>query len=195
MMLDDSGRLISSGIGAIVGFLLAQIFNIGVLIYKYYRKPILTIEHSDTYTLLSQPDISFWEEKVGEIYYGFSVKNTGRSVSRSVCAYLEKIEIIESDGKTQIVHNSMSKLRVYQGSQETNAPYEAVLPSKGRIYFLLAYTRTSDCAIFPKIDDTLDYYEDVCSDAETFTFHIIVFDERLKVKRETITLSALSSPA
>ena len=73
--------LLKAALGAIVGFALAQFVNFAKVIRDWVLRPRLRIEQGKKYHLLWHGVQSDEDDDVAEKYFGFIVRNVGRSVA------------------------------------------------------------------------------------------------------------------
>jgi hypothetical protein len=89
----EFGDLIRPGVGAVVGFLLAQLVNVAVLVWRRRQRPRLVIELPDERSkVLAHSTEARQGEILREEIYGFYVRNVGRRLATGVRFQLIKIE-------------------------------------------------------------------------------------------------------
>lgn len=182
---------IKSGIGAILGFLLAQFVNLASVIWEWWNRPKLVIEPvGENCVLLAHGT----EAGKGEIYdeeiYGLYVRNTGRKIATAVRVQLIKIEYRERDWpKFADISEHAYDLALYKGAGRKSEDTEAVLVPGATVVIELAGWREDYHTIFPAVSGLPDYYEEICSLATEYRFTVVAFDDKAHFVRKVLTVS------
>ena len=108
-MLDG---FVESGIGAMIGFVLAQLVNVAKIFWDRYNRPKLVIESREANWIL--------EPTERHTVYGFSLRNKGRTIATGVRVQLVKI-VARHDGNKQYLlsENAYDLLPYHQGKRES----------------------------------------------------------------------------
>jgi hypothetical protein len=172
----DYNDLLKSGLGAVIGSLLAQFVNVAKLAWDWWRKPKLKIEHSDTNRLLSHTTSLPSGEMVGEEYYGFEVRNTGKHVATGVQFQIVKIEN-EIEGGWAEMANTALGLSTYHGADATTSEAKATLVPGASVAVGLATWREDRDTVMPLAHGLPDYYEELCEGSKAYRFTVVAFED------------------
>jgi hypothetical protein len=159
----DYSDFIGSGIGAVLGFVLAQVINVARLVWTSWTRPRLAIElPHDNCEILSHGA----EVGRGEIYdekiFGFYVRNVGRRIATGVRFQLVKIEYREKEWpEFADISDQAYVLSLYKGAGRKSEDIETVLVPGAAALVELAGWREDHGAIFPAVSGLPDYYEDL----------------------------------
>lgn len=186
----EYGDLIRSGIGAILGFLLAQLINVAKLAWDWWKRPRLDIEmpggncqilsHG---TEVGRGDIR--DEKI----FGFYVRNTGRQIATGVRIQLIKIEYREKDWpEFADISDQAYSLALYRGAAHKSEDTETVLVPGASALVHLASWREDYDPIFPAVSGLPDYYEEICALAVEYRFTVVAFDDKVRYVRKVLTI-------
>jgi hypothetical protein len=186
----EYGDFIKSGIGAILGFLLAQFVNVARLIWDWWNRPKLVIEPVGQNCVLLGHGT---EAGSGEIYdeevYGFYVRNTGRRIATGVRVQLINIEYREHNWpKFADISEHAYDLALYKGAGRKSEDTEAVLVPEATVVIELARWREDYGTIFPAVSGLPDYYEEICALATEYRFTVVAFDDKAHFVRKILTV-------
>jgi hypothetical protein len=172
----DDGDLIKSGLGAIIGFALAQFVNVVKLGWDWWRKPKLKIEHSETNCLLSHTTALSSGEMAGEKYYGFEVRNTGWRVATGVQFQIVKIENEIEGGWAEMADTALV-LSTYHGADAKTAETKATIIPGASVAVGLATWRQDHDTVIPLAYGIPDYYEEFCEGSKAYRFTVVAFED------------------
>lgn len=187
----DYSDLIRSGIGAILGFLLAQLVNLSKIIWDSWNRPKLAIEPvGDNCLLLSHSTEASSGERIKENIFGFEVRNIGRRIATGVRAQLIKIEYRNRDWpKFADISTHAYDLALYLGAGRKSQDTRAVLIPGASVTIELAGWREDYDAVFPAVSGLPDYYEEICAGATEYRFTVVAFDDTARFVRKILTVS------
>lgn len=141
----EYGDFIRSGIGAALGFFLAQLINVAKLARDWWNRPRLTIElaHENSQILSHAAQVGpseFYDERI----FGFYVRNLGRRIATGVRFQLIKIEYREKNWPVFAdVSNQAYELALYKGAGRKSEDSVTVLvPTAGALVELAAWRET-----------------------------------------------------
>jgi hypothetical protein len=183
--------LLKSGLGAVIGFALAQLVNLIKLGYQAVTRPKLRIEHvGDTHQVVNHSaQADPHGELLSEVYYGFYVRNAGRRIASHVRFQILKIETRGKDATGfREVSSTALDLSTYTGSEGTSGSREVTLLPGARALIELAWWREDNEAVFPAIGKRLEYYEEACQHAREYRFTVAAFDDDLNYSSSTLVL-------
>ncbi len=181
---------ISSGIGAVLGFTLAQLVGLARLCWEGWTKPKLGIEQvGDNSVVLSHGA----EVRQGEFYdedvFGFYVRNSGRRIAAGVRFQLIQIKIRDEDwSEFKTITEQAYDLTLYHGADRMSEDRETVLVPGAAALVKLAGWREDYDAIFPAVNGLPDYYEEICSRAIEYQFVVVAFDNKARFDRKVLTI-------
>ena len=181
----DYTKFIQPAIGAIIGFSLAQLVNLAVLIWERYTRPKLTIGEINEIPS---------DDPTDACSYTFSVKNTGRNIATAVQFQLIKIEYQQHEKcGFKCISEHVSTLPLYksQGTKEyTNA---VLIPGAIVDVHLASRPAFEDMGmdiIFPAGLGLPDFYDSVCEGAEKYRFTVVAFDDKAHYGQKVLTISS-----
>jgi len=174
-------EMLNSGLGAIVGFTLAQIFNFSVLFSKWIKRPKLKLEMpDDDFRILSHVTQTENGEHLREEVFAISLANYGASVSTNVRVQLTKIEIRDKDSPhLSTVSEDAFGLATYSSFGRNSQSALITLAPGTKAQIRLGGWREDYDAFFPSITGQLpEYYEDACRDAVEYRLTIVAIDDQ-----------------
>ena len=183
--------LITSGIGAILGFLLAQLINVAKLMWDWWKRPRLVIESpGHNCQILSHGTEAGHGEIYDENIYGFYVRNVGRRIATGVRIQLIKIEYAEQSWpEFAKISGHAYDLALYKGAGRKSEDTETVLVPGASVLVKLAGWREDHDVVFPAVSELPDYYEEICVYATEYKFTVVAFDERARFVQKVLTVS------
>lgn len=183
--------LIKSGIGAFLGFLLAQLINVAKLVWDWRMQPRLVIESpGDNCEILSHGAEAGHGEIYDEKIYGFYVRNVGRRIATGVRIQLIKIEYAErSWPEFAEISEHAYDLALYKGAGRKSEDTEATLVPGAAVTVKLAGWREDYDPVFPAVSGLPDYYEEICGSATRYKFTVVAFDEREQFVQKVLTVT------
>lgn len=188
----EYGDLIRSGIGAVIGFLLAQLINVARLIWEWWTRPRLVIElpHENCQILSHGAQVGrgkIYDEKI----FGFYVRNEGQRIATGVRFQLVKIEYREKEWpEFADISDQAYELTLYMGAGRKSEDTETVLVPRAGALVELGGWREDHEAIFPSVVGLPDYYEEICAGATDFRFTVVAFDDKARFVRKVLTIKS-----
>jgi hypothetical protein len=179
--------LLKSGLGAIIGFALAQFVNFAKLGWDWWRRPKLKIEHSETNCLLSHSTVLSSGQWVEEKYYGFDVRNTGKRVATGVQFQIVKIEH-EIEGAWEEIANTALGLSTYHGASARTSEQRMTIVPRTAVTVGLATWRQDHDTVRPLADGIPDYYEEACAGSKAYRFTVVAFEDNGYYVNEVLTV-------
>jgi hypothetical protein len=176
----DFSDLIKSGLGAVIGFMLAQVVSLSTFAASRIRRPRLGIlsSQSQNWQILMHSVEAENGETYKEEEYGFYVCNRGRRIATEVQF---QILSIECRGRNQSEFAEISRhtfdLEVYSGSNRRVGEKIVTLVPGAQVLIHLASWREDSNVVYPAVDAIPDYYEEICSHAIDYRFTIVSFDD------------------
>ena len=107
MTYDD---YVKGAVGSVIGFALAQAVNLAKVGREWWRRPKLHIEFYNTDAQTLRHHVDAGHDIVEEIVYGFTIRNSGRSMAEGVEVYLIEYKI-ERGGRLILGENALRSLR------------------------------------------------------------------------------------
>ncbi len=170
--------LIQPGLGAIIGFALAQGVNLIKLGWDQFNKPKFRIETDDNCAILSHSTSTQWEAFLGEKIYGFSVRNVGRRIATRVRFQILQIETRERSAPNfRPASNHTMDLTTYRNSENLGGDAEVTLLPGATALVSLAWWREDRDAVIPATSHVPDYYEEGCVNVVQYRFKVAAFDD------------------
>lgn len=186
----ETGELIQSGVGAVVGFLLAQLVNVAALMWEWSRRPRLVIElPQGNARILSHSAEVRRGEYLREEIYGFSVRNEGLRVAIGVRFQLIKVEHRRSgQDEFREISDQAYELNLYNGAGSSSGAGSVMLVPGAAALVKLASWREDYEPIFPAVIGLPDYYEESTSGSDEFRFTVVAFDGNGSYVTEIVTI-------
>lgn len=186
----DVDVILQTGLGAILGVVLAEVVNFTRLAWNWWNRPILLIEPpNDRCLLLAHgSEVStgqFYDEQI----YGFSVRNAGRRIATGVRFQLTRIEFRDIDSPDFVEFSGNAyDLALYKGAYRPSSDYETVLVPNAAVVVALAKWREDHDPVFPSVNGLPAYYEEICTYAEEYRLTVVAFDEKAHFSQSVLTL-------
>jgi hypothetical protein len=173
--MDD---LWKAAIGAIIGFALAQTVNGATLLWNWFYRSKLVIEPIKKNVLLSH-STQTRDGLLSEKYFGFKVRNEGRSVATGVRFQITGIRFLSKGHESLDYLGDMAlDLHVYTGAEDKKMGANVItLVPKSGSYIALAWWREDITAVRPCTVDVFDYYDEMASSHDGAEFDVVVFDD------------------
>lgn len=174
-----------SGIGAIVGFLLAQLINAAKLLREWYTRPKLVIE--------SRHENSVLEISERHTIYGFSIRNTGRSIATGVRVQVTKI-VAQLDGtNNRVLSENAYDLSPYRQVKGETPSVPLTLVPGAAIEINLASRNDFDdgiCedVIYPSVSEIPHLFEEIATGAIGYSYTVVVFDDKARSSQNILFL-------
>lgn len=186
----EFGDFIKSGIGAVIGFSLAQLVSAAKLFWDWWNQPKFEIKsRSAIWLLLSHTTETQGYECYDEDIYGFQLRNTGRGIATGVRIQLIKIEYYDEQRSKYIeVSEHAHDLSLYTSAGRQPDNTEIVLVPGANVDVQLASWREDYDVIFPSVSALPDYYEEICYSAPDYRFTVVAFDDKGHFVQEVLTL-------
>jgi hypothetical protein len=172
----DYSDFLKSGLGAVIGFLLAQLLNVANLVWDWWRKPKLEIESIDWCLFLSHATPLSSGELVEEKYFGFHVRNVGKRVATGVQFQIIKIENEFEGGWAEMADTAL-ELKTYHGADATTSDPKATIVPGAAIAVGLATWRQDHDTVRPLAHGIPDYYEETCENSKAYRYTVVAFEE------------------
>ena len=187
----DYSDLFKSGLGAMLGFALAQVLNIAKLVYDSIVQPRLRIEKvGGAWRVLSHSTEAAHGALYKEEIFSFSVRNVGRRVATGVRCQLLKIEYRRKEWpEFADVKESAADLRTYAEGGGGEGDLVTTLIPQACAQFQVAAWREDYPVLFPSIDRTPAYYEEICSGAVEYRFTVVAIDDQARFVTEQLTIA------
>lgn len=178
-------KLFDPVMGAIVGFLLAQVVQVAVIAWNYFKRPKLVI--GDVVEVST-------DDPTDACSYTFCVQNKGLSIATSVKFQLIKIEFLHTEKcGFKCISEHVYNLPIYN-SQSQQKYAEAVLIPNATIHINLAfqpdYNEQGQDIITPASQGLPDFYDTVCEGAEKYRFTVVAFDDKAHYAQKVLTISS-----
>jgi hypothetical protein len=161
-----------------MGFLLAQLVNLSVMCRKRWLRSklaILTLDASLIISHIAQIDVG---EVAEEKYFGFNVRNVGRSVATGVRFQILTLEFRDNDKKEfNRFPDTAMNLATYSGADSERGNEKITLVPGAAATIALAWWREDSEILRPCAANIFDYYEEACQEATQFKFHVVAFDD------------------
>jgi hypothetical protein len=155
-VLPGTDDLLKSGLGAVIGFALAQLVNLVKFFHQRFARPRLAIENSGDFQILSHSTPMENGEYYDEKRYGFYVCNTGRRIATGIRFQLLKIEFKRKEDLTfNVASHRCFDLAVYSESSDKRGDFETSLVPGARALIALAEWREDHDALMPSVREFL----------------------------------------
>ena len=175
---------LEAGIGAVIGFVLAQLVGFAKILREHWRRPKLVIIAKSSSEL---------ETTQYHTIYGCLIKNTGRTIAAGVRIQVVRIE--GRHGNNWICLSECSHdLAPYQ---DRNNPSEnrslALVPSAAIEVAVASKSdhpndQAYDGIVFPANFQAPDWFEQLASDVDEYRYTVIAFDEAGHFAKEILTI-------
>lgn len=184
--------LIKSGAGAVVGFTLAQLVSLAAIIRKWKLRPKLEIQEIENALLLSHTSQISASETAEEMYFGFKVKNAGRTIATGVRFQIIGIKFREGGQFVDYLGDMALDLSVYRGAAgSVVGPKEITLVPSAAVNIALAWWREDYECVRPCIENAFDYYDEMADNKTEYEFAIVAFDDAKNLATATIKVDRL----
>ena len=167
---------VESGIGAIVGFVLAQLFNFAKLAWVWWNRPKLVIEAFGENSVLETGEC--------RTHYGCSVRNTGRRIATGVRVQLVRIEGRRTGHEYRCLLDHAYNLSPFRGGTVKSTFAPLVLTPGVAIEIGLASKKdfddggVNDDIIFPSISGVPELFEEIAFDLDEYRYTLVAFDDK-----------------
>lgn len=182
----DYDDIFKSGVGAVIGFALAQLVNVAKLCWERWTEPKLVIELANERCVLVSHGVEASHGQIlDETIYGFYVRNTGRRIATGVRVQLIQIEhrgIKDKEFRTASEH--AYDLAQYKGTEGS----KTVLVPGAVAVMELALWREDYWAVRPAVGELPDHYEEICGDSTEYKFTVVAFDDNARFVRKVLTV-------
>lgn len=175
----EYGDLLKSGMGAIIGFALAQIVNFSQIGWRWWRRPVLKIESIRGDYLLMEHITEVAPGEYAEAKeFGFVVRNTGRGIATGVQFHLTRIETRSRNAtEFHLASEHTYTLQIDQsGTFAEDRTRVTLVPGTSVIVKLATWREAWDC-IYPSITPRPEYYQDALTRVAECKFVVVVFDD------------------
>jgi hypothetical protein len=185
-------NLIKPALGAVIGFVLAQLVNVGKLIWAQFTAPRLKIEYvRDDWEILSHTKQLALGEYAKEVQYGFRVRNVGRRIATGVRFQLLEMEVTDQENPFYVAVAPAANLTVYVSATHVGPEHATIVPGASVLVSLATWTEREDGEDFvPNIEHIPDYFEEATFAATKYRFRVVVFDESGRYASEAIELDS-----
>jgi hypothetical protein len=198
--------LLQSGIGAVIGFALAQAVNLAKLGRDWLVAPRLEIDGGDNdYVVLDHSDYlepGHSAELVKEKLYGFYVRNTGRRIATGVRFQLLKIECREigtDEFRTVAEHGfelvlylpAHHRIPAHHRDFKLRPPSVAqtsLVPKATALVDLATWRANWPDIVKPSVSAMPEYYEPICSSSDAYRFTVVAFDDGGRYAQKVVTI-------
>ena len=177
---------VESGIGAIVGFALAQLFNGAKMIREWYTRPKLVIESCHENAVL--------ETTEHHTIYGFSVRNSGRGIATGVRVQLLTIVARHEGKKHYRLSENAYDLSPYRRGKSESLSVPLTLVPGAAIEIMLASRNDfkddaiCDDVIYPSVSEIPHLFEEIATGADEYRYTIVAFDDKAHSTQKTLSL-------
>jgi hypothetical protein len=182
--------LLKSGIGAIIGFVLAQVVNLVKIYLDYTRRPILTIVENENSVLLSHSEQDQSGVYVPHTYHGLGVRNDGRTPVKNLKCYILKIEIKKQNrDELALAFDSSTQIPSFEASYRTKSSAKdlILIPGAKHDFLFGIYRQEMESVLYPAIGYVPDYYENVCDSADYYVVTVVAMADNAEyVERKII---------
>ena len=184
-MLDG---FVESGIGAIIGFFLAQIVNMGKIIRDWYNRPKFVVESRQENWILERAE--------RHTVYGFFVRNKGRTIATGVRVQVVKI-LARHDGNKHYIlsENAYDLLPYHQGRRESVSVPLTLFPGSSVDIHLASRNDYDNGAyedvIYPSVSELPHLFEEIATGANEYIYTVVVFDDKANSSQKTSCLSLI----
>lgn len=176
---------LESGIGAVIGFVLAQLVNVVKLFWEWRNRPKLIIESNGDNSVL----------ETGEHYshYGCSVRNVGRTIATGVRVQLVRIEGRHSGHEFRCLLEHTYELFPFRHGTGASASAPIVLVPGMAIEIGLASKKGSDVithcdAILPSVSGIPELFEEMVFGLSEYRYTVVAFDDRAHSARKVLSI-------
>lgn len=182
--------LARAAIGAVIGFVLAQLVNVAVIVWKWCRRPRLVIELANgSGRILSHVDEVQRGEYLRKIVYGFYVRNKGPQIATGVRFQLTKIEHrTDEKGDFSEISDQAYDLALYNGGGSRKGDSRVVLVPGAAALVNLAGWREDYDQIIPSVTGLPDYFAEGTAVSNEFRLTVVAFDEDRNYATKVLTI-------
>jgi len=173
----DYNDLWKPGLGAIIGFLLAQFVDVAVLIWGRWRRSKLTIELMASNVIMAHTVMFSPTEEGREEVYAFVVRNVGKKIATGVRFQILNIRL-RNRGLSEFANLSDVALSLKTYSDDEKRGRETItLVPKAAANIALARWRQDLGVVRPCAPSVFEYYDEMCANAVEYRFEVTVFDD------------------
>jgi hypothetical protein len=181
--------ILKAALGAVAGFVLAQLVNLARVLREWFTEPRLAIEMFPN-CLLMFGDIKIDGGKtVRNTHYGFMVRNTGRRIAAGVRFQILEIETRSGPGdEFSSIHGTVLDLFSENGLDKGLGSREATIVPKAAISVTVATWRSDQEAIMIATDNVPERWDFLASTAQDFRFTVVAFGENAHFVTTTLII-------
>lgn len=181
--------LLSSILGAVIGFSLAQAVDLVKVARSWWLRPVLAIKPAGDGNQILRHAVPTGDYLLDEAVYGFEVHNTGRQIALNVRFQILEIEADSTqNAKFKIVFQGARDLFTYGTVEKSQGDLSTTIVPGGSTIVSLAAWREDHGVIFPDTKGIPDYYEEFCHGSEAYRFAVVAFADNAKFVKHTFTL-------
>jgi hypothetical protein len=173
----DYSDLLKSGLGAIVGFLLAQFVDVAGLIWKRVRRSKLKIELMANNVIMAHTTMFSATDEGREEVYAFVVRNVGKKIATGVRFQILNIQFRD---KHLLEFADLSdvalSLKTYSDDKKKGREIITLVP-KAAANIALARWRQDLNVVRPSAPSVFEYHDEMCANAVEYRFEVAVFDD------------------
>lgn len=177
--------LLESIVGAIIGFLLAEIINAAKILWDWYRRPKLIIRSRNENFLL--------EPSEHHTIYGFHLHNAGRSIATGVQIQLVKMIAQHDENRGYLLSENAYDLFPYRRDTRETMSVPLTLVPGAAVEIKLASRNDHDDGpyedvIYPSVSEIPELFEETASGATAYAYTVVAFDDKANFVQETLSL-------
>ena len=176
---------LEASVGAVIGFLLAQIINAAKIFRDWYKRPKLIIRSRGENWLL--------EPTERHTIYGFSLHNAGRSIATGVQVQLVKVIAQHDENKHCLLSENAYDLFPYRRETRENISVPLTLVPGAAVDIQLASRNDHDDrpyedVIYPSVSEIPELFEETATGATAYMYTVVAFDDKANFAQETLSL-------
>ena len=184
----DYSDLLKSGLGAIVGFLLAQFVDVANLIWKRVKRSKLKIELMASNVIMAHTIMFSPTEEGREEVYAFVVRNVGKKIATGVRFQILNIQFRDKHlSEFADLSDVALTLKTYSDEQKQGREVITLVP-KAAANIALARWRQDLGVVRPSAPTLFEYYDEMCANAVEYRFEVAVFDDSGDFATEHMTV-------
>jgi hypothetical protein len=178
-----------TGIGAILGFLLAQTVGVARIAWTWWQRPKLKIKSSDSYCVDVRNVQTASGAPATEKHFGFEVSNAGRTAAINVWFQLLKVEVMH-EGDWKVVSGGARNLFLHSESTPQRWERRTTLVPGAAVIIDLARCRSDNDVVVPQVRRRPRGYEDNAKDSKEYRFTVVAFDKTGYYDQAVLTIQS-----
>jgi hypothetical protein len=194
----DNSEFVKPAIGAGLGFVLAQVFNLAKLIHERIMRPKLRIfdpKGRNWQFLMQLVEAEKGKKRIEERRYGFCVCNYGHRIATGVRFQLLKIEYRHEGWAEfhQISGQTFDLFVANESGSDRGANMTTLVPGAVTTVHLASWREDFEL-VLPETAVMPMGYVEMCQHAVEFRFTVVAFDDQAQFTKSVATIRRETQP-